>query len=158
MGYTPLHVASHYGNIKLVKFLLQHQADVNAKTKVQQCPVLQGLGNSMQVDVDGLASLPACSSHSCIAPSPPVSMAGSCCSPVTAPGKHWVLQSPLLTLERRQPPSCSRHEAQHEAQHEAHGLFWGSRLTELMVAPSVLPCSWATPLCTRQPSRATRTW
>lgn len=34
MGYTPLHVASHYGNIKLVKFLLQHQADVNAKTKV----------------------------------------------------------------------------------------------------------------------------
>ena len=35
MGYTPLHVASHYGNIKLVKFLLQHQADVNAKTKVQ---------------------------------------------------------------------------------------------------------------------------
>lgn len=41
MGYTPLHVASHYGNIKLVKFLLQHQADVNAKTKVQRCPVLQ---------------------------------------------------------------------------------------------------------------------
>lgn len=36
MGYTPLHVASHYGNIKLVKFLLQHQADVNAKTKVQE--------------------------------------------------------------------------------------------------------------------------
>lgn len=42
MGYTPLHVASHYGNIKLVKFLLQHQADVNAKTKVQRCPMLQG--------------------------------------------------------------------------------------------------------------------
>uniref|UniRef100_A0A8C3QE93 Uncharacterized protein n=1 Tax=Geospiza parvula TaxID=87175 RepID=A0A8C3QE93_GEOPR len=38
MGYTPLHVASHYGNIKLVKFLLQHQADVNAKTKVQSVP------------------------------------------------------------------------------------------------------------------------
>lgn len=37
MGYTPLHVASHYGNIKLVKFLLQHQADVNAKTKVRGC-------------------------------------------------------------------------------------------------------------------------
>lgn len=35
MGYTPLHMASHYGNIKLVKFLLQHQANVNAKTKVQ---------------------------------------------------------------------------------------------------------------------------
>lgn len=35
MGYTPLHVASHYGNIKMVKFLLQHQADVNAKTKVE---------------------------------------------------------------------------------------------------------------------------
>lgn len=38
MGYTPLHVASHYGNIKLVKFLLQHQANVNAKTKVQVLP------------------------------------------------------------------------------------------------------------------------
>lgn len=36
MGYTPLHMASHYGNIKLVKFLLQHQANVNAKTKVQE--------------------------------------------------------------------------------------------------------------------------
>ena len=53
MGYTPLHVASHYGNIKLVKFLLQHKADVNAKTKVWGClrqrhagttpPLLQGL-------------------------------------------------------------------------------------------------------------------
>lgn len=154
MGYTPLHVASHYGNIKLVKFLLQHQADVNAKTKVQRCPVLQGLGNSMRVDVDGLASIPACTSPSCIAPSAPVSVAGSCCSPVTAPGKRWVLQNALLTPGRRQPPSCSRHEAQCEA----HGFFWGSRLPEPMAAPSVLPCSWATPLCTRQHSRATRTW
>ncbi|KAJ8791301.1 hypothetical protein J1605_004348 [Eschrichtius robustus] len=41
MGYTPLHVASHYGNIKLVKFLLQHQADVNAKTKLGYSPLHQ---------------------------------------------------------------------------------------------------------------------
>uniref|UniRef100_A0A8C3NLQ9 Uncharacterized protein n=1 Tax=Geospiza parvula TaxID=87175 RepID=A0A8C3NLQ9_GEOPR len=41
MGYTPLHVASHYGNIKLVKFLLQHQADVNAKTKLGYTPLHQ---------------------------------------------------------------------------------------------------------------------
>lgn len=34
MGYTPLHVAGHYGNIKMVKFLLQHQANVNSKTRV----------------------------------------------------------------------------------------------------------------------------
>lgn len=34
MGYTPLHVACHYGNIKIVKFLLQQQADVNSKTRV----------------------------------------------------------------------------------------------------------------------------
>uniref|UniRef100_G1RQD4 Ankyrin-1 n=1 Tax=Nomascus leucogenys TaxID=61853 RepID=G1RQD4_NOMLE len=41
MGYTPLHVASHYGNIKLVKFLLQHRADVNAKTKLGYSPLHQ---------------------------------------------------------------------------------------------------------------------
>lgn len=35
MGYTPLHVACHYGNIKMVKFLLQQQAHVNAKTRVK---------------------------------------------------------------------------------------------------------------------------
>ncbi len=34
MGYTPLHVACHYGNIKMVHFLLKSQAKVNAKTKV----------------------------------------------------------------------------------------------------------------------------
>ena len=34
MGYTPLHVACHYGNVKMVKFLLQQQANVNSKTKV----------------------------------------------------------------------------------------------------------------------------
>lgn len=35
MGYTPLHVACHYGNIKMVKFLLQQQAHVNSKTRVR---------------------------------------------------------------------------------------------------------------------------
>ena len=35
MGYTPLHVACHYGNIKMVKFLLQQQANVNSKTRVR---------------------------------------------------------------------------------------------------------------------------
>lgn len=60
MGYTPLHVASHYGNIKLVKFLLQHQADVNAKTKVRKRPVLQGpFCPGRQVDGERL-SLPPC--------------------------------------------------------------------------------------------------
>lgn len=39
MGYTPLHVACHYGNIKLVKFLLQNQADVNSQTKVTKEPL-----------------------------------------------------------------------------------------------------------------------
>lgn len=34
MGYTPLHVACHYGNVKMVNFLLQHQANINMKTKV----------------------------------------------------------------------------------------------------------------------------
>lgn len=34
MAYTPLHVACHYGNVKMVHFLLKNQAKVNAKTKV----------------------------------------------------------------------------------------------------------------------------
>lgn len=35
MGYTPLHVACHYGNAKMANFLLQNQARVNSKTKVE---------------------------------------------------------------------------------------------------------------------------
>lgn len=34
LGYTPLIVACHYGNAKMVNFLLQNGATVNAKTKV----------------------------------------------------------------------------------------------------------------------------
>lgn len=34
LGYTPLIVACHYGNAKMVNFLLQQGASVNAKTKV----------------------------------------------------------------------------------------------------------------------------
>jgi len=34
LGYTPLIVACHYGNGKMVNFLLQKGANVNAKTKV----------------------------------------------------------------------------------------------------------------------------
>lgn len=39
MGYTPLHVGCHYGNIKIVNFLLQHSAKINAKTKVGTLPL-----------------------------------------------------------------------------------------------------------------------
>ncbi|MED6239863.1 Ankyrin-1 [Ataeniobius toweri] len=41
MGYTPLHVACHYGNIKMVKFLLQQQANVNSKTRLGYTPLHQ---------------------------------------------------------------------------------------------------------------------
>lgn len=34
LGYTPLIVACHYGNAKMVNFLLQQGANINAKTKV----------------------------------------------------------------------------------------------------------------------------
>lgn len=33
-GYTPLHTASHFGQINMVKFLLAREADVDAKTRV----------------------------------------------------------------------------------------------------------------------------
>uniref|UniRef100_A0A8B9L8H7 Ankyrin 3 n=1 Tax=Astyanax mexicanus TaxID=7994 RepID=A0A8B9L8H7_ASTMX len=41
MGYTPLHVACHYGNVKMVHFLLKNQAKVNAKTKNGYTPLHQ---------------------------------------------------------------------------------------------------------------------
>ncbi|KAL8186906.1 UNVERIFIED_CONTAM: hypothetical protein K2H54_020627 [Gekko kuhli] len=41
MGYTPLHVGCHYGNIKIVNFLLQQFAKVNAKTKNGYTPLHQ---------------------------------------------------------------------------------------------------------------------
>lgn len=58
MGYTPLHVASHYGNIRLVKFLLQHQADVNAKTKVLGCLRAVPSSDAARVTPGALGALP----------------------------------------------------------------------------------------------------
>lgn len=40
LGYTPLIVACHYGNVKMVNFLLKQGANVNAKTKVNKIRVL----------------------------------------------------------------------------------------------------------------------
>lgn len=34
MGYTPIHVACHYGNAKMANFLVQNHARINGKTKV----------------------------------------------------------------------------------------------------------------------------
>lgn len=33
-GYTPLHTACHFGQANMVRFLLEHEASVNATTKV----------------------------------------------------------------------------------------------------------------------------
>lgn len=33
-GYTPLHTASHFGQVQMVKFLLERGADIDAKTRV----------------------------------------------------------------------------------------------------------------------------
>uniref|UniRef100_A0A674CDZ5 Ankyrin-2-like n=1 Tax=Salmo trutta TaxID=8032 RepID=A0A674CDZ5_SALTR len=41
LGYTPLIVACHYGNAKMVNFLLQNGASVNAKTKNGYTPLHQ---------------------------------------------------------------------------------------------------------------------
>lgn len=51
MGYTPLHVACHYGNIKMVHFLLKNQAKVNAKTKVKQFAGCLRLGNCISLSI-----------------------------------------------------------------------------------------------------------
>lgn len=44
MGYTPIHVACHYGNAKMANFLIENQARIDGKTKVGRqtlvrCPV-----------------------------------------------------------------------------------------------------------------------
>ncbi|GLD64001.1 ankyrin-3 isoform X10 [Lates japonicus] len=41
MGYTPLHVACHYGNTKMANFLLQNHARINSKTKNGYTPLHQ---------------------------------------------------------------------------------------------------------------------
>uniref|UniRef100_A0A4W5Q6B5 Ankyrin 3a n=1 Tax=Hucho hucho TaxID=62062 RepID=A0A4W5Q6B5_9TELE len=41
MGYTPLHVACHYGNVKMADFLIQNQARVDGKTKNGYTPLHQ---------------------------------------------------------------------------------------------------------------------
>lgn len=43
LGYTPLHVACHYGNVKMSNFLLKNQAKVNTKTRVRVQLVSTGL-------------------------------------------------------------------------------------------------------------------
>jgi ankyrin repeat protein len=40
-GYTPLHVACHFGQINMVRFLLQHGADVKATTSIGYTPLHQ---------------------------------------------------------------------------------------------------------------------
>lgn len=40
-GYTPLHIASHYGQINMVRFLLQHGADVKSTTSLDYTPLHQ---------------------------------------------------------------------------------------------------------------------
>uniref|UniRef100_A0A8C5I9Y9 Ankyrin-2-like n=1 Tax=Gouania willdenowi TaxID=441366 RepID=A0A8C5I9Y9_GOUWI len=53
LGYTPLIVACHYGNVKMVNFLLQHGANVNAKTKNGYMPLHQAAqqGNTHIVSI-----------------------------------------------------------------------------------------------------------
>uniref|UniRef100_A0A3Q1JAP1 Ankyrin 2a, neuronal n=1 Tax=Anabas testudineus TaxID=64144 RepID=A0A3Q1JAP1_ANATE len=53
LGYTPLIVACHYGNAKMVNFLLQQGANVNAKTKNGYTPLHQAAqqGNTHIINV-----------------------------------------------------------------------------------------------------------
>jgi ankyrin repeat protein len=40
-GYTPLHVACHFGQVNMVRFLLQHGADVDTSTTFGYTPLHQ---------------------------------------------------------------------------------------------------------------------
>ena len=49
LGYTPLIVACHYGNVKMVNFLLQQGANVNAKTKVVCKPYIWSMQGQLSL-------------------------------------------------------------------------------------------------------------
>lgn len=40
-GYTPLHVAAHYGHANMVRFLLSHEANVKATSALGYTPLHQ---------------------------------------------------------------------------------------------------------------------
>jgi ankyrin len=39
-GFTPLHIAAHYGNIEIAKFLITKGADVNYEARVSGLSLL----------------------------------------------------------------------------------------------------------------------
>ena len=44
-GYTPLHTACHFGQINMIRFLLEHEAAVDAETKVNR---IKGMGEGTE--------------------------------------------------------------------------------------------------------------
>ncbi len=52
-GYTPLHVACHFGQMNMVRFLLSHQTEVNPVTNQGYTPLHQAAqqGHPMIVDL-----------------------------------------------------------------------------------------------------------
>ena len=62
-GFTPLHIASHYGNSNVAKVLVQHGSNVNAKAKVGR--TLSFIARAFAVSVSGLKRI---RTHFCRAP------------------------------------------------------------------------------------------
>jgi len=40
-GYRPLHIAAHFGNLSMIRFLLKHNAAINVKTDQNYTPLHQ---------------------------------------------------------------------------------------------------------------------
>lgn len=51
-GYTPLHVASHFGHVNMVRFLLQNGADVNAVNSHGYTPLHQAAQQGHQMVIN----------------------------------------------------------------------------------------------------------
>lgn len=40
-GYRPIHVAAHFGNLSMIRFLLKHGAEIDVSTKQNYTPLHQ---------------------------------------------------------------------------------------------------------------------
>lgn len=146
MGYTPLHVGCHYGNIKIVNFLLQHSAKVNAKTKVS-VPPLPAPCRRCVCSVPTTALL--CSLSPLLSPVPAERVHAA--APGGTAGAHAHHQRPAAARRRAQRAHCGKCCAgKHLCWHgnwAEEARFHHPRILCAITPPRTKPTNFWKPLC-----------